>query len=170
MRSDPHLRLIAAIAELALARRRARRTVFVRRSVREPLSMLMLWTLTAAMGLTLAIVAISGVAGHPHRGWHVPAEVFRETRPQQFESVYDAEQHSTVRRPLKEVAMTIHIPSPSAYGLAAIGLVACLAGFSRRRISALGLLSAALLLASVTGPFLFIIAAQSFFWVLDAVR
>jgi hypothetical protein len=169
MSVDPQVQLIAALAKLAHTRRSARRSALLVRSVRDPLSLLMLWTLTAGLGLTLSFVAISGIVGHPHGGWHVRAEIWRETRPRQLESVYDDEQHRVVRRYAMEVAMTFHIPSPSAWGLGVIGLVACLAGFSRRRISALGLLSAALLVASVTGPFLLMFATQSYFLVLDAL-
>jgi hypothetical protein len=165
-----HSRLTAILAAQALARRTARRAAFRRRSVREPLAMLGLWTLTASLGLTLVIVAISGLTGYPQGGWHVPDTIWREVRPRQFSKFYDAKVGREVSQPVKEVAMKLHAPSPSAYGLAVIGLVACLAGFSRRRISALAVLSAVLLLAAILVPFLFILAAQSYFRVLDALK
>jgi hypothetical protein len=166
---EPHARLVEALAAIARARRRASRTAFLRRSVREPLSWFLLWTLTATVGLTLAAVGISGLTGHPHGDWHVPAAILRDMRPRQYEDVYDSVRGWIVRRPKKVVALMLHVPSPSSAALGVTGLVACLAGFSRRRISALALLSTALLLASLVGPILVVVAAQSFYWVLDAL-
>jgi hypothetical protein len=91
-----------------------------------------------------------------------------DVRPRQYEDVYDNVRGWMVRRPKKVVALMLHVLSPSSAALAATGLVACLAGFSRRRISALALLSTALLPASLVGPIL-VVFAQSFYWVLDAL-
>jgi hypothetical protein len=169
MEREFHSRLFATATELARARRRMSRTALLRRSVREPLGLFLLWTLTATVGLTLAALAIAGLTGHPHGDWHAAVSIVRDMRPRQYEDVYDDEVGRTVRQPVKVVALTLHVPSPWAAALGFTALVACLAGFSRRRISALALLSAVLLLASLAGPILVHVAAQSFFWVLDAL-
>jgi hypothetical protein len=169
MDREPHSRLVEAVAELARARLRARRTDFLRRSAREPLSLLLVWTLTATVGLTLAAVAISGLMGYPHGDWLVRSDILTDKRPRQYEDVRDDEGGRTVRRPVKVVARTLFVPSPSAAAIDAIGLIPCLAGFSRRRISVLALLSAVLLLGSLVGPILVVVTAQSFYWVLDAL-
>jgi hypothetical protein len=161
--------LVEAVAELARTRLRARRTDFLRRSTREPLSLLLLWTLTATVGLTLAAVAISGLMWYPHGDWHVRSDILTDKRPRQYEDVRDDEGGRTVRRPMKVVAVTLYVPSASASALAVAGLVACLPGFSRRRISVLALFSAVLLLGSLVGPILVVVATQSFYWLLDAL-
>src|SRR4051794_12658131 len=99
MGGKSNVRLAVMLAGRASEARSARRAAFLRRGLREPLVMLMLWTLTAGLGLTLACVGVSGLVGHPYEGWHVPARKMRETRPRTYESVYVIGQGMQVNRP-----------------------------------------------------------------------
>jgi hypothetical protein len=168
MNEDPHSRLAERTIARAEERRKARRAAFLHSSSRETIASLMLGTIAATLGLVVVIAAIAGIANVHQSDWHVRASVTREVRPRRAEQLYDAEQNRTISVIVRTPVTTIILPSGWSFALGCTGLLLCVPGFSRRRVSPLCLLTAIAILLALGIPWLCLIMGQLFYWLLDA--
>ena len=134
LRYQAHDRIVAWArhqARLAAAARRPR--------PRDSLATLMLGTLALGVGFATLAGTLAGIAGKPWTPWNEPRAVWTESRPRQYEEVWDPELKTVSRQAKLVVATTIRAPSSYCLSVALIGAALGGAGFAlgmrRRRVS-----------------------------------